>query len=280
MFADLDESIRQLLIQRGGLDSGEVDIAFDMPTGEWAGAIAKPTVNLYLYDIRENTELKIPTAWTVHEGPNNTAIKSRPDFRVDLAYKITAFANAIEDEHRLLSRVLLTLLQHPVLPEELLQGLVAGQEIPTLTAQPGGILQSPADYWGALDSDIKPSIDYRVTLRIDLHQEITVGLALTSQFKVGPMVDGNGVVEFEELPFQIGGRIHQKENPEEGIPNVKVTLLERALDAVTDAEGRYRFRGVPAGDYTLVILAPGGKSRYLTRTMTSVSESGGWLCER
>ena len=52
MFADIDESIRQLLIQMGNLNSGEIDIAFDMPTRDWAAGINKPTVNAYLYDIR------------------------------------------------------------------------------------------------------------------------------------------------------------------------------------------------------------------------------------
>ncbi|MBI2930806.1 MAG: DUF4255 domain-containing protein [Planctomycetes bacterium] len=60
-------------------------------------------------------ELKNPVAWNVRPGPNNTAIKSRPDVRVDLTYRITAFASAVEDEHRLLARVLLTLFQHPLL---------------------------------------------------------------------------------------------------------------------------------------------------------------------
>ena len=49
MFADLDESLRQLLVQRGNLDHGEVDIAFDMPTRDWASGISKPTVNLDLF---------------------------------------------------------------------------------------------------------------------------------------------------------------------------------------------------------------------------------------
>ncbi|MBI2930807.1 MAG: DUF4255 domain-containing protein [Planctomycetes bacterium] len=48
MFADVDESIRKLLVQRGHLDSGEVDISFDMPTRQWAAGVSKPTVNLYL----------------------------------------------------------------------------------------------------------------------------------------------------------------------------------------------------------------------------------------
>ena len=256
MFADLDESLRQLLVQRGNLDHGEVDIAFDMPTRNWASGISKPTVNLYLYDIRENTELRDPSAWKVRRGDNNTAIKSRPLVRVDLTYRITAFANNVEDEHRLLARSLLTLLQHPMLPEDILQGIVAGQEIPTVTAKPDGLIQSPADYWGALDNDIKPSIDYKVTIRMDLNQEITVGLALTSHIKLGRTVNGQSATDIEDLPLQIGGRIHDRDNPTEGIADATVTLLERALDAVTDDEGRYKFRGVPEGTYTLVIVAP------------------------
>ena len=257
MFADLDESIRQLLIQRGNLDSGEVDIAFDMPTREWAAGISKPTVNLYLYDVRENIELKNPAAWTVRRGPDNTAIKSRPDVRVDLAYSVTAFANAVEDEHRLLSRTLLTLLQHPILPQEFLQGLVVGQEIPASTAQSDGIIQSPADYWGALDNDIRPSIDYRLTLRIDLSQEISVGLALTSRMAVARINGHNGAADQEELPLKIGGRIYRSDDPEAGIEGATVTLVERALDTVTDELGRFAFSGVPAGTYSMVISVPG-----------------------
>ena len=257
MFADLDESIRQLLIQRGNLDTGEIDIAFDLPSREWAAGVSKPTLNLYLYDIRECHDLKNPTPWVTRPGPNNTAIKSRPDVRIDLTYCVTAFANAVEDEHRLLTRALITLFQHTNLPADILQGAIAGQDIRTFAAQPGGVMQSPADFWGALDNDMKPSIDYRVTLRIDLNQEIPVGLALTSQFKLGLKVDETEAVRVVELPMTIGGTVHQNDDPEQGITGAKVTLLERGLDAMTDESGHFIFSGVPAGTYTLVVAAPG-----------------------
>jgi hypothetical protein len=261
MFADLDESIRQLLVQRGNLDSGEIDIAFDMPTREWAAGRTKPTINAYLFDVRENTELRNPSPWAVRPGPNNTAIKRRPEVRVDLTYRITAFANAVEDEHRLLARALLTLLQNPVFPSELLQGEAAGQEINTEVAQPHGLIQSPADYWSVVDNDMRPSIDYKLTLRLDPNQEISVGLVLTSQIKLGLSANGDRPDVLEEMPLQIGGRVHDSADPAKGLAGATVTLVERGEKAVTDSQGRYIFRNVPPGTYNLLVSAPGVEQR-------------------
>lgn len=163
---------------------------------------------------------------------------------------VTAWANAIEDKHRLLSRVLLTLFEHPVLSQELLQRAVGGQEIPTAVAQPDGLIRSPADYWGALDNDIKASFDYRVTVTMGLNQEITTRLVLTKRVQVGPPQDG-----WREEALQIGGKVYLRDDPTVGVSGAAVTLVERALDATTDEEGRYQFSGVPSGRYTLVVSA-------------------------
>ena len=200
--------------------------------------VSKPTVNLYLYDIRENTELRDPTPWKVRTGPNNTAVKSRPEPRIDLTYSITAFANASEDEHRLLSRILLTLFQHPVMPEEVLRGAVSGQEIRASVAQAGGVMQTPADYWGALDNDIRPAIDYRLTVRLDLSQEITAGMVLTSTFKVQQVVDGGVVAGSREPSHQIGGRIHRRDGDAAGAGAANHDRRRRALHLQPHTRGR------------------------------------------
>ena len=85
MFADLDESIRLLLVEQGNLNSGEIDISFDMPTREWAGSISKPTVNLYLYDVRENSQKRNPTPWTIRKGA--TAVKAAGTIHTDFEKK-------------------------------------------------------------------------------------------------------------------------------------------------------------------------------------------------
>ena len=178
MISELDETIKQLLVKQVPLEPSEVNVSFEIPNREWATSISKPTVNLYLYDIRENHELRA-YEWTV-ERDNRAATRRRAPLRMDLSYLVTAWTNDVGDEHRLLWRVLATLSRHSPLPEELLQGKLKEQEleIRTTTAQPDGLFKNPADFWGALDNQIKPSINYVVILPLDLEITETAPIVL------------------------------------------------------------------------------------------------------
>ena len=79
MINDLDETIKQLLIKRGALDPAEIDINFETPDREWSASISKPTVNIYLYDMRENHQLR-STEWTVTRDGNGNATKNELPF--------------------------------------------------------------------------------------------------------------------------------------------------------------------------------------------------------
>ena len=53
--ADLDEALRTLLrreLERHGFEG--VEIAFDAPASDWSAKLDRATVNLFLYDLREN----------------------------------------------------------------------------------------------------------------------------------------------------------------------------------------------------------------------------------
>jgi len=120
---------------------------------------------MYLYDMRENHELR-GTEWIVEKNGNNTATKRKNAKRIDLSYLVTVWTNNIEDQHSLLWRVLQTLIRYPTIPQELLLGQLATQMYPVITraAQPDGLFNNPADFWAALDNEIKPSFNYVVTL--------------------------------------------------------------------------------------------------------------------
>src|SRR5919206_154962 len=120
MFADLDETIRELLIKRVPLDLSEVDVSFEAPDREWSGRLSRPTVNCYLYDVRENHEFR-ETDYEL-ERRNGVALRTKAPIRIDVSYQVTVWARAAEDEHRLLWRVLGALLRAARPPEGFLQG--------------------------------------------------------------------------------------------------------------------------------------------------------------
>ena len=103
--ADLDEALRELLrgeLGRHGFEG--VEIAFDAPAKEWSGKLTGPTVDLFLYDLREATERAEASA-TEKRG-NGNAMVTPPPLKLELTYAVTAWTKAVEDEHRLLSQVL------------------------------------------------------------------------------------------------------------------------------------------------------------------------------
>src|SRR5215467_11358068 len=136
MIQDLDETIRQILIKKGKLNASDVDIAFDQPTGEWATALTRPTINCYLYDIRENLELRSRDFKV--ERQNGTARRVYDPMRIDLSYIITAWTRNIEDEHQLLWRVLQTLASLRSILANEAEGALQRQPypLPTKTAMP------------------------------------------------------------------------------------------------------------------------------------------------
>ena len=55
MIADLDAGLRELLLaqlRRHGFD--DIDVVFETPTSEWASQLTRPTVNLFLCDLRKS----------------------------------------------------------------------------------------------------------------------------------------------------------------------------------------------------------------------------------
>mgnify|MGYP005844770923 CR=1 FL=1 len=255
MISDLDEVLKRLLVERIPLDPTEVDITFDIPSRDWSGGLAKPTVNLYLYDIRENRELREADWWVDKE--NGRASKRKPPVRIDLSYMITAWTRAIEDEHRLLWQVLATLLRHDTIPEELLQGDLARQAYPlrTKVAQPDGALSNPADFWSALENLLKPSINYVLTVAVDLEAIATAPLVFTKIARVRDVAH-----ELSEEVIQVGGTVRSKDGDRQPLSSARVTIRETGATAVTDEEGRFRFANVPRGKYTIDVLAPDGRS--------------------
>jgi hypothetical protein len=131
----------------------------------------KPAINFFLYDVRENMELR-SNEWSLERQSNGTATRKRPAVRVECSYLITAWPSDASDwktEHRLLGAVMKILLRYPRIPEDVLQGSLQGQEPPlrTTTLRPTQ-LNSLGEFWQAMGGKPKAALNYTVTIAVPI----------------------------------------------------------------------------------------------------------------
>lgn len=195
MIRDLDLTIQELLETRAqvGSELAGADVVFDLPDADWRAGLGQLTVDCYLYDLRENAELRTQEPLLQRSADGSRAGRVRPPARVDCSYCITAWSTATDDpvleEHRVLSQVLRIILANASIPADVLQGSLATQipPYPTIIAAADGIRTQP-DFWGALDQQLKPSLNYVVTLAMMLDDELP-------ESELGPVVQEVEVVD-------------------------------------------------------------------------------------
>lgn len=191
MINALDETLAALLRREfaAGL-SDQVQVSFATPDDQFPPqSVTLPAIDLFLYDVRENLELRSNETY-VERHADGTATRLPPPVRVDFSYLITAWPSESvpdpsEDEHRLLGEVMLVLLRYRTIPEEVLQGVLVGQQppLPVSSLQPGR-LQSLGEFWQALGGKPKAALNYMVTLAIDVAPAEKLRLVTDKKIKI------------------------------------------------------------------------------------------------
>ena len=221
MIHEVDAALRQL-INGEALAGSEVEVVFDAPTKDWAARRNAPTVNLYLYDIREDLRRRERGLINQYNEDGMVTARHMPPRHVKLSYLLTAWTQRPEDEHRLLSLLLTCLLGHEALPAELLDGSLAalGLPVPLTVALPPPEDRAFADVWTALGGELKPSLDVVVSAPIDAGQ----------RYPAGPPVREGMQVDFGDLGGEhADGRVskHRPEPPAARAETVSMTRTRR-----------------------------------------------------
>lgn len=266
MFNDVDETVRNFLLADVPIDRGEVDISFERPTREWSGRLSKPTLNLFMYDIRERPGYKDMTPAVRPQG-DHTFVRSFPLRRIDLSYMVTAWAREPEDEHRILGRVLASMMRTQEISERFWQGYLVGLEYPLLArVMPPEHIFKPVDLWGVLDNDLRACLVFVVTTPLDALRQVTGPLVRTTEFGFEGIGD-----DFRETYLQIGGVAHRRGEPDDVIEGVTVSLVGSGLSSTTGADGRFSLGGVPRGEHVLHAIS--GQGAEAERPIVVPSES-------
>ena len=266
MLTELHAALQRLIWEYGRISPDEVDVSFEPPTRERIDRLVRPTVSLFLFELVENTEMR-QSSFPVTRASDH-AERRMPPRRMDLRYMVSALTNDIEDEHRLLWRVLATLLKYPQIPEELLPEELRSGEIPLATKTnhlDDG--RRMLDVWSGLGAPPHPAIYYVVTAPLDLDVVVRSPLVLTRSMRYRRMAGESAV---GDMTTAIGGVVRGAS----GKPVSGVSLLVEgsAREPVqTNAAGEYWLSGVADGALRVRVTPSTGKTRTVTLTVPAAS---------
>lgn len=267
MFQDLDSTLSKIL-NDSAMNAPPIvppltqllnaEITFITPDKDYVTVDPKPAVNLFLYDVKENRELRDPTP--ILEKVGNGFTRRQPPIRVDCSYIVTAWSKLaneqrVVEEHRLLAQALLWLTRFPSIPTNYLQGTLVNQLYPP----PMFVAQldpnkNAGEFWDALAIPPRPAFYLTVTIAMDLALAESGQLVTTKTAAVEP---GFGTSSENEL--QVGGSILTPAG--KGIPNALVDMVDLGVRAKSDSEGRYVFSRVLQGSQTVRVVAVGFKPK-------------------
>lgn len=266
MLTEIHTALQRLIWEYGRISPDEVEISFEAPTRERMDRLVRPTVSFFLFDLVENTEMR-QSNFPVTRASDH-AERRMPPRRVDLRYMVSALTTEIEDEHRLLWRVLATLLRYPQVPDELLPEELRGGEIPLATKtnqmDEGRRL---LDVWGGLGVSPHPAIYYVVTAPLDLDVVVRSPLVLTRTLRYRRIAGDSPV---DDTTTDIGGVVRRKSG--ELVSGASLLIEGSAREPVqTNATGEYLLSAVPSGIVKVRVTLPGSRARTISLTVPGSS---------
>ncbi|MGW0857992.1 DUF4255 domain-containing protein [Streptomyces sp. NPDC002690] len=196
MIHEVDEVLKNLL-SGGALSGSGIDIAFDAPTRDWAARRNAPTINAYLYDIREDVNRRQRGQAPVYDERDVVVKRRQPPRWFRLSYLVTAWTKQPQDEHRLLSAALATLIPRELISPSELPGSLGelGMTVPLSVAGIQTEARSLAEIWSALGGELKPSLDLVITAPFPAYPE----------YDAGPPVTEGAAVRVGSLDGTMGG---------------------------------------------------------------------------
>jgi hypothetical protein len=250
VFEDLDKTIEKILGDSDKPELKAAEVSFITPDKNLP--LRGATVDLFLYEVKENRELRDPTP--IVEKVGASFVRREPPLRVDCSYIVTTWADPnatgeakVAEEHLLLAQALRWLSRFPTIPKIYRQGTLANQLYPppTMVAQMDPN-KNAGDFWLALGIPPRPAFYLVVTITMDLNVEVAEGPpVVTKEIRL------NG-----ESTFEIGGTV-SNDATSAPIVNARVLMLETGRQTATDDLGRFRFNDLAAGNYTLRVSATG-----------------------
>jgi hypothetical protein len=264
--ADLDEVLRSLLEEElAKVGMSGVTISFESPSRERTSSWPSPAINLFLYDLREAAS---PRDRSFHERPGGVStVLARSPMRLACTFAITVWTREVRDEHQILSQLLSILLAYPSIPPERLPpSLQIGEPVVGLSTRVGQAKEDGrADFWTAIGSPYKVSLEYMVTLLCAAGIQLDRGERARRAAVSGVLGDDTG---FPSEPLHpLAGRVVDAAG--DGVPGAWVAVSDGGPWTTTGEDGRFYFYGLAEGERGIEVRADDGATASTSVTVPS-----------
>lgn len=261
MISAVDDALRQLILKSLSISEQSVDIRYDLPSRDWASRLNRPTINIFLFDIRENLRLRGAEQSLTRQLDNGKVEIRRNPIRIDLRYLLTAWTKEPEDAHLLLSDALMTLLRNSTIPDEFLSEKLRVHGFPVnleaAVFQPeNGPTEKVTDIWGVIGNDIHAGFIVTVTITVDPFEPTILPMVSSVEPNLG-LTDRNGQrrpnpdrVDRISAGFTIKT---EKYSP----ATLSVVLCEQNRNLSVDENFNFTLPPLPAGKYYIDIRSNG-----------------------
>jgi len=261
---DLSRTLEAILTQPGlPPELSLANISFDSPAPPFAPT--RTTVNLFLYDVQENLELRSNEPVIVRQG--NRAVRKLPPMRVACSYLVTAWpvggVQPALQEQLLLAQVLEALAACPTIPSRFLVDKLIGQEpLPPMSVAVADDLRNTAEFWTALGGRLRLALRVTATISVPVLADRPSFMVTAMSTRYASGLEAPDAAAIDHL-VELGGRVVSA--PGVGLAGAVVDVLDAGLRARTDQDGRFTFPMVPAGTRTFRAMATGFQSVEVSR---------------
>ncbi|MBD2206110.1 DUF4255 domain-containing protein [Calothrix sp. FACHB-1219] len=217
---------------------------------------AGPTLNLYVYDIRESKQFQQSGRQVERKASRSlqpTSVGWSPNW-FDVSMLLTAWDRTALGEHHLLSEALTVLLRHRSLQEDYLVPELRGYGNLALTVA----LDPPIEIgslWSALNVPLRSAL--YITAMIPVEPQTTlVPLVYERIFNLQNQLSENGNGTVVTRRVAIAGMVKSAVT---NLPltTAEVTIQRTKKSAISNKEGLFFFEDMRLGNYVLTVNCPG-----------------------
>ncbi|TAF06676.1 MAG: DUF4255 domain-containing protein [Nostocales cyanobacterium] len=218
---------------------------------------AGPTLNLYVYDLRESKQIQHSGRQVERKLSNSqepAMINWSPSW-FDVSILLTAWDRTTLGEHHLLSEALNVLLRHRSLQEDFLFPELRGYGNLSMTVALDPAIEV-GSLWSALNVPLRPGLYLTVTVPFE-PQSIPVPLVSERIFNLQNQFYGNGNGSVATRRRVAIAGIVKSAVANQPLVDAKVAVVKTEKSVLTNQEGIFFFEDLRIGNYVLTVHCPG-----------------------